>query len=223
MKNNMKKIMIIDGGPRKTMNTAQMLDALIEGAKSANEEVEIKHVRLYDIDYKGCRSCLACKVKGKATNVCVFKDGLKDVLEDIATADALVLASPIFNCDITGEMHSFLERLVFPWLSYVDYSVKAPKRMPVVFVYTMNATPEQSKMIFENIRINEWLVTNGLGEAEHLVAYNTYQVKNYDRFEFAPGQAEYKQAYKDMHWADDLQNAYDLGKRLVEKAKKIEV
>lgn len=56
----MKKIMIIDGGPRKTMNTAQMLDALIEGAKSANEEVEIKHVRLYDIDYKGCRSWLAC-------------------------------------------------------------------------------------------------------------------------------------------------------------------
>ena len=30
----MKKIMIIDGGPRKGMNTAQMVDAFIEGAKS---------------------------------------------------------------------------------------------------------------------------------------------------------------------------------------------
>lgn len=209
--------MIIDGGPRKTMNTAQMLDALIEGAKSANEEVKIKHVRLYDIDYKGCRSCLACKVKGKATNVCVFKDGLKDVLEDIATADALVLASPIFNCDITGEMHSFLERLVFPWLSYVDYSVKAPKRMPVVFVYTMNATPEQSKMIFENIRINEWLVTNGLGEAEHLVAYNTYQVKNYDRYELAAFPEPMKRQYREEHWEQDLQRAYDAGKRMAAK------
>lgn len=31
--NNMKKIMIIDGGPRKNMNTATMVQAFAEGAR----------------------------------------------------------------------------------------------------------------------------------------------------------------------------------------------
>ena len=60
----MKKIVIVDGGPRKSMNTAQMLQRVAEGAKSVSEDVEVKSVRLYDLDYKGCMSCMACKLKG---------------------------------------------------------------------------------------------------------------------------------------------------------------
>ena len=33
----LKKIIIIDGGPRRNMNTAQMLQKLAEGAQSAGE------------------------------------------------------------------------------------------------------------------------------------------------------------------------------------------
>ena len=46
-RNDMKKIMIIDGGPRRNMNTAQMLQRFAEGAKSVNEDIEIKSFRLY--------------------------------------------------------------------------------------------------------------------------------------------------------------------------------
>ena len=56
----MKMIVIVDGGPRKNMNTAQLLQRFAEGAKSVGEDVEVKSVRLYDIDYKGCMSCMAC-------------------------------------------------------------------------------------------------------------------------------------------------------------------
>lgn len=66
----MKKIMIIDGGPRKTFNTASMLQKFAEGATSVSSEIEVKTVRLYGLDYKGCMSCMACKIKGKASNVC---------------------------------------------------------------------------------------------------------------------------------------------------------
>ena len=64
----MKKIMIIDGGPRKNMNTAVMLEKFAEGAREAGAEVKI--VRLYGIDYMGCMSCMACKIKDRASNVC---------------------------------------------------------------------------------------------------------------------------------------------------------
>ena len=60
----MKKIIVINGGPRKTINTAKLVEAFIKGAKSKSEDIEVKHIRLYDYDYKGCYSCLACKIKG---------------------------------------------------------------------------------------------------------------------------------------------------------------
>ncbi|MBO7628145.1 MAG: flavodoxin family protein [Paludibacteraceae bacterium] len=104
----MKKIIIIDGGPRKTFNTASMLKKVAEGANSVSEGIEVKSYRLYDLDYKGCMSCLACKIKGKAVNVCKFKDALTPILEEIAEADGLVLGSPNYFGEITGQMRAFL-------------------------------------------------------------------------------------------------------------------
>ena len=40
------KIMTIDGGPRKTMNTAAMIEKFSEGVKSVDKAIEVKHVRL---------------------------------------------------------------------------------------------------------------------------------------------------------------------------------
>ena len=54
----MKKIMIIDGGPRKNFNTASMLQKFAEGAQSISSDVDVKTIRLYDMDYKGCMSCM---------------------------------------------------------------------------------------------------------------------------------------------------------------------
>ena len=49
---HMKTIMIIDGGPRKNFNTASMLQKFAEGASSVSDQIEVKTVRLYDLDYK---------------------------------------------------------------------------------------------------------------------------------------------------------------------------
>ncbi|MBQ1201759.1 MAG: flavodoxin family protein, partial [Alistipes sp.] len=97
----MKKIVIVDGGPRKGMNTAQLLQRFAEGAMSVGEDVEVKRVRLYDIDYKGCTSCMACKLKGKVSNICRFRDALSPLLDEIAEADGLVLGSPIYFGEVT--------------------------------------------------------------------------------------------------------------------------
>ena len=59
----MQKIIIIDGGPRKNFNTASMLQKFAEGATSVSDKIEVKTVRLYGLEYKGCMSCMACKIK----------------------------------------------------------------------------------------------------------------------------------------------------------------
>lgn len=211
---NMKTIMIIDGGPRKNMNTAQMLQKVAEGAQSVNEEIEVKTVHLYDLDYKGCMSCMACKIKGKASNICKFKDALTPILEEIAQADGLVMGSPIYFGDVTGQVRTFLERLAFPWLSYNDYSMTAPKKMPVILIETMNGTPERNNS--NGYGSMEYCISAALGEPERIVAYNTYQVKDYSRFELAGFSEEMKRQYRDEHWEEDLQKAFDAGKRMAE-------
>ena len=173
----MKKIIIIDGGPRKTFNTASMLSKFAEGATSASAEIEVKTIRLYALDYKGCMSCMACKIKGKASNVCKYKDALTPILDEIANADGLVLGSPNYFGEITGQMRAFLERLAFPWLSYNDYSITAPKRMPVLLVETQNGTKEHNNC--NGYGTMEPCIAQALGQPEKRTAYNTYQVKDY--------------------------------------------
>ncbi len=209
----MKKIVIIDGGPRKKFNTAAMCEKVAAGVLSVG--VEAKIIRLYDMDYKGCMSCMACKVKGKASNICKFKDALTPVLEEIAEADGLVLGSPIYFGDVTGQMRTFLERLAFPWLSYNDYSMTAPKQMPVLLIETMNGTPERNNS--QGYGSMEYCITAALGQPVRLIAYNTYQVKNYDRYELAGFSEEAKRQWRDLHWEDDLQKAYVAGKQMAEK------
>ena len=213
-----KKIMIIDGGPRKGMNTAQMLEAFAKGVASVSEAIEVKTVRLYDMQYQGCMSCMACKLKDNSSRICKFKDELLPLLEEISNADGLVMGSPIYMGDRTAKMQAMLERLVFPWLSYADGSITAVKKMPTVFIYTMNATEEQaSGLVRKQTGMGEQLFQWAFGDVEIIEAYNTYQVKNYDRYEYVAGTAEMKQAYKDAHWEEDLQKAREAGKRMVEK------
>jgi multimeric flavodoxin WrbA len=47
-----------------------------------------------------------------------MKDGLTPVFERIAGAAVLILGSPIYFGIVIGEMQSFMERLLFPSLTY---------------------------------------------------------------------------------------------------------
>ncbi len=211
---NMKKIMIIDGGPRKNMNTAAMVQAFAKGAREGGAEVKV--VRLYDIDYKGCRSCMACQLKDKRVPSCRFKDGLTDILAECAEADGLVLASPIYYGEVTAMARAFWERLTFPWLSYKDGSFDAPKKMPVTFIYTMNGMPDNAEDVSKNTMRNvEFMTGLALGcEVEVITACNTTQVNDYSRYHFADGTAEAKARWRAEHWEDDLAKARDAGKRM---------
>ena len=53
-------ILAINGSPRKKWNTATLLEKALEGAAAQGATTELVH--LYDLDYKGCTSCFACKM-----------------------------------------------------------------------------------------------------------------------------------------------------------------
>ena len=211
----MKKIILIDGGPRKNMNTAFLADAFADGIREAGD-IEIYRVRLYDLKYRGCMSCLACKLKGKSSRICLFPDDLKTLLEEVASADGLAVATPIYMGDMTAQTKAFLERLVFPWLSYENFSVAAPKRIPVVFLYTMNASEDFLPMLIPHLEFTEKLVGNGFDLMERVAACFTAQVKDYSRYEMAGCDPDAGMRYRETHWPADLEKARTAGQRMAE-------
>jgi len=113
------KVIAFNGSPRKKWNTATLLENVLEGATSQGAETELIH--LYDLNFKGCRSCFSCKTKdGKNYGRCVAKDDLAPFLKKIVEADTIILGSPIYYGTVTGEMRSFMERLMFPYMTYND-------------------------------------------------------------------------------------------------------
>ena len=97
------KIIALNGSPRKEWNTATLLKKALEGASSQGAATELIH--LYDLDYKGCVSCFACKERGgKSYGACVIKDVLKPIFKDIEECDAIIFGSPIYLGSITGQM-----------------------------------------------------------------------------------------------------------------------
>jgi len=130
-----------------------------------------------------------------------IQDALTTLLEEVAQADGLVLGSPIYFGEVIGQMRALLERLAFPWLSYNDYSMTAPKRMPVVLVETLNGLPDRNNS--NGFGSMEYCTTTALGEPQRIVAYNTCQVEHYDRYELAGFSEEAKHKWRDEYWEKD--------------------
>ena len=216
----MKHILIVDGGPRRAMNTAALCDAFAEGARAASPEIEVERVRLYDLPaYKGCVSCLACKLKGRETGLCAVRDSLTDALRAANDADGLVIASPIYFSEWTAMTRAFLERLVFPWLRYTDFSCAAPKKKPLAWIYSMNAPESMMPDIRQHLAILEGAVARGVGDPEpaFVEAHSTVQVKDYSRYAMDGLQPDAHIAWRDAHWESDLAAARAAGQAMAQK------
>jgi len=60
------------------------------------------------------------------------------------------------------------------------------------------------------------------GHSETLYACNIYQFTDYSRYAMTVFKEEDKRKYRDEHFPQDLQNAFELGKRLVNNCQKQE-
>ena len=212
----MTSVIAINGSPRKKWNTAMLLEKALEGAKSAGAETELIH--LYDLTYSGCTSCFACKLKdGKSYGRCAVRDDLAPVLDRIRGAGALILGSPIYFGTVTGEMRSFMERLLFPYLQYTNPpSTLFDRKIATAFIYTMNVSEEQMKAAQYSVHtgLNENVLARTFGHAETLCSFETLQFEDYSKVVFSYTDPEARKKRRKTMFPDDLEKAFALGARL---------
>ena len=216
------KALFINGSPRKNGNTAQLLKRAMDGAREAGAEVEL--VNLYDrsLNYKGCMSCFACKVKGGKKGVCSFKDDLQPILQKAVEADVLVCGSPNYCGYPSAALRAFMERMEFPAVNYSDYSKPVVlKHICSATIYTMNCPNEEvyRQMNYHILMDASAQQLGVFGPTEILCSYDTYQFPNYDRYDAATFSETHKAEVRNTQFPIDLEKAYELGKRLVIKVK----
>ncbi len=102
-----KKIVILNGSPRKNGNTAALIDAFARGAEASGHAVA-----RFDLQGMNIHPCVGCLRGGKTPGgPCAQKDDMDRIYPAYREADVLVLASPMYYWSVTAQLKAALDRL----------------------------------------------------------------------------------------------------------------
>jgi len=138
------KIVALMGSPRKNGNTFKITQEILKGANLVG--IETENYNLNDLDIKGCQGCMYCRNH----DLCILKDDMQKIYKSLKEANIIIISSPIYMWQVSGQTKLFLDRL-FAILktegdSYEHYGSKIGNKK-VIMVYTQGQPKEQ---IFQN-------------------------------------------------------------------------
>lgn len=98
-------IIAIMGSPRKNSNTDTLLNEMIKGAIDAGHNVTKYNVS--DLKVSACRACGTCMTGQN----CVLDDDALKITHKIADAEGLIVSTPIYFGQMTGDLKILIDRL----------------------------------------------------------------------------------------------------------------
>lgn len=102
-----KKIIVLNGSPRKNGNTSALVKSFVEGAESKGNTVT--EFFLDGMNINGCKGCFG---GGKnPESPCVQKDDMDKIYPIYKEADIVVLATPLYYWSISGQLKCAFDRL----------------------------------------------------------------------------------------------------------------
>jgi multimeric flavodoxin WrbA len=211
------KIIGINGSPRKGWNTHLLVEKALESAKAKGAETEL--VNLYDLTFKGCVSCFACKRKGgRSEGRCALQDDLQPVLQNIAACDGLILGSPLYLGEVTASMRALIERLAFQYIPYSkERATFFEGRIPSVFIYTMNVPASALDDIGYTAKFKAYSVLLERilnAPSESLLSTETWQMEDYSKYHMSMFDEAERQKRRNEVFPQDLEKAFALGATL---------
>lgn len=99
-----KKILILSASPRKGGNSETLCDQFAKGAREVGHDAE--KIRLDEQHIGFCSACYACRKLGH----CVKEDDMVAILEKMAQADVIVLATPVYFYTMNAQMKAMIDR-----------------------------------------------------------------------------------------------------------------
>ena len=128
-------ILVLNGSPRPQGSTAEMISAFEKAAVEAGHAVTVFHVCRMEI--RGCLACEYCH--GRGQGACIQKDDMREIYAALPETDMLVLASPIYYHNLSGQLKCAIDRfysVLFP---------TAPPRLKKVAMFLASGDPDMSE------------------------------------------------------------------------------
>jgi multimeric flavodoxin WrbA len=100
-------ILVINGATREGGNTDTIVNLFAEGAQGAGLYVDC--IQLRDLAIADCIGCCTCLRESQ----CHFEDDMTGLRKKISDSSLLTFASPLYFCEVTGLMKTFIDRLYF--------------------------------------------------------------------------------------------------------------
>ena len=125
-------VLVLNGSPRPHGDTAKMVSAFREAAERSGHAVTVMDVCRMNI--RGCLACEACHREGQGS--CVQKDDMSLVHAALQEADMLVLASPIYYHNISGQLKCVIDRF------YASLYPGAPARLKKAAMFLASGDPD---------------------------------------------------------------------------------
>lgn len=98
------KALLINGSPRNFGSTSILLEKVRQGLIRSGYETTVYCLGDMNINYcKGCKHCYD-------TGECIINDDMQIIMETLANADIVVLGTPSYWGDVTGQMKVFIDR-----------------------------------------------------------------------------------------------------------------
>lgn len=110
-------ILLLNGSPRTQGKTAQMIQAFEESLDITKHQMTVINVCRKNI--RGCLACEYCHTKGNGE--CCQKDDMAEVYQALKDAEMLILASPIYYHNLTGQLKCTIDRF---------YAIGTPEGLP---------------------------------------------------------------------------------------------
>ncbi len=98
------KVLAITTSGRRNGNVNNICLKVLEGAKSAGNEVEI--INLHDYNVNHCIGCLECT----KTKKCIHKDDFETIYNKEKEADVIIIGAPIYCHSVPGILKDFIDR-----------------------------------------------------------------------------------------------------------------
>lgn len=207
------KVIGVNGSPRRAGNTGRLVAEALRGAQEAG--AEIARYDLYELDFKGCISCFACKRIEEQSCVCRVDDGLRPLLQAVQECDGLVLGSPIYFGGVTSATEAFLERLAFPALSYDNFGSIFTGKVNCALIFTMNVADASGyQQLFEQ---KAGMLGSLKGRVETYASTFTVQFPDYAKYHAAGMEGDKRLARQKEQFPLDLRYAFEMGARLAGK------
>ena len=102
-----KNVLIISSSPRKHGNTELLCQSFAKGALESGHNVV--EVFLNEKNIHFCQGCAFCE---KNPGKCSQHNDMAEIILELVKSDVVVFASPVYFYSISGQMKTFIDRLV---------------------------------------------------------------------------------------------------------------